>query len=329
MPSNPKTPPRASTTKLALKKATPPTAPAKISSQILKAQIESREAALSEDKMRLKRLKLAAALRLKPSPGWTTPKELTKLRKQWPGRLAAPPINHKALDILHAKLTAIVSGVDLASPASKMAMRKVRLRVFKALFAALKRYPDADLRTFAIVPSKFRFTPKELEAVSAAQLKQRLRTDLIRADVFKVRGPFVAFLDGEFDSVSGVYQLHFHGVTTVQKAAALSKLRRIRAYRTTVTGSAAIRISPVGDRLRQFTYLFKGWWTQHGIRKRAGTSKRDRNDKRIAEPFGAQVLIWLDRQKLGDLVLTNGCWSMRYGGPARMHKLYLSIFGSA
>ncbi len=45
------------------------------------------------------------------------------------------------------------------------------------------------------------------------------------------------------------------------------------------------------------------------------------------EPFASQVLIWLDRQRLRDLVILNDCWSLRNGGTAAMERLYLSVFG--
>ena len=140
-------------------------------------------------------------------------------------------------------------------------------------------------------------------------------------------GPFICFLHGEFEPTSGVYQLHFHGVTTADKAAALHRLKAIAGYERTRTGAAPVRCEQVNDRPHQFTYMLKSYWPSRAVRLVDGERKRDRKGGRIPEPFHTQVLLWLDRQKLADMTLMNECWSPRKGGTPAMRSLYLLVQG--
>ena len=163
-------------------------------------------------------------------------------------------------------------------------------------------------------------------------MKARFRTDLNRIGLTKVPGPFIAILHGEFEPRSGCYVLHFHILTTREKAELLKRLKAkpgtkaFSGYTATASGAAPVVCKPVRDRGRQFSYLLKSYWPARAIRRIKGVNKRDRRVRRIPEPYASQVLIWLDRQRLRDLVVMHDCWSRRRGGTPAMKQLYLSVF---
>ena len=67
-------------------------------------------------------------------------------------------------------------------------------------------------------------TPEQFESVTARQIKNQFISHLRRSGVMAVPGFLLAFLHGEFEPTSGTFVLHFHGVTTNEKAAALDNL---------------------------------------------------------------------------------------------------------
>jgi hypothetical protein len=116
-------------------------------------------------------------------------------------------------------------------------------------------------------------TPREFEQVTAAQLKQQLRTHLNRVGITAKSG--LAFLHGEFDPVARLYTLHFHGVTTAEIAAALDGLLiRKWGYVPTRTGADPIKRQKMSNPARQFTYLLKAFWPSRAVRLVDGELKR-------------------------------------------------------
>jgi hypothetical protein len=284
---------------------------------------ETEEDAIKQDKFRVKWLR-----RVLPQPGpagWLSIGHVIWLAQWRTKGLPYPPINAESGTLLRTKLEAgLTSGFPQPTLASSLAMRAIRQSLFGALLRALEAYADADLRTFTIVNAKWTYTPEELDRVTAAQIRNQLRTHLNRVCILSMPGPFICFLHGEFEPTSGLYVLHFHGVTTSAKAAALDRLKNRLGYIPTHTGAAPIRREQVRDRATQFTYLLKSYWPSKAVRDVSdGVMQRDRKGRRIPEPYHTQHLLWLDRQNLADLTLMNGCWSPRNRGPEAMRALYL------
>lgn len=289
---------------------------------------ETEAKSASEDRLRARRMR-----RVLNRPGqtnWLNIADRRWLAKQRPPRVASPPLDHDAIRDLAERLEAgVASGFPPLTLASSLRMRTIRQGLSRALLDAFEDYPDADLGTVTVIYAGWSYTPAELELVTAAKLKAQFRQHLSRAGVLKLPGPLYAVLHGEFEPSSGRYQLHYHLVTTAAKAAALKAgltTKRIKGYCLTATGSSPVRRSRVRDRVRQFTYLVKAFWPGKPIIQIDGEAKRVRSYRRIPEPFGTQVLLWLDRQTFADLVVTNDCWSRRKGGTGAMKRLYL--FGS-
>lgn len=220
----------------------------------------------------------------------------------------------------------------LPSPtlASALHMRLVRIEVMGSLIRAFETYPDDYLRTFTLISRENRVAAGALTGVEPKTLKLKLRSQLNRFGLGDADAPIVAFLHGELDPTSGTYQLHFHGLTTLEGVKLLRKLKGRFGYERTATGSSALRFCRVRDRRRQFSYLLKSYWPEKPILATTVNGevhyRRPRKGQRIKERFGTQVLLWLDRHSLGDLCFMSGCWSNRSGGPPLMRDLYLSVF---
>jgi hypothetical protein len=283
-----------------------------------------------EDKRRIKAINYS--LPLNGAPDWV---DCKVKRAVWQLKyrvhvlhLPPPSIDDDAAHSLLEKLQSNVAEESFEPTlASSLSMRRTRKKVIGALLRALEHIPDADLRTFTVLNRNWVFTPQQLNSISASTLKNRFRTHLERAGVLEIPGFFVAFLHGEFEPSAGVYVIHFHGVSTAEKAEALRGLKNQPGYVRSDTGAAPIKIQRVNDRVPQFTYLLKSYWPQKAVRRCSdGEERRDRRGSRIPGLFQTQYLIWLDQQSLGDMTILSDAWSRRNGGSPAMRELYLSIY---
>ncbi|MGI4768650.1 MAG: hypothetical protein ACRYGP_26725 [Janthinobacterium lividum] len=283
---------------------------------------ETEQAARKEDRIRARNIRRV----LNPigPTGWLNIKDRLWLNRQGVTHLSNPNINRDVASGFVQKLEHNYLNFNpQATLASSVTMRAVRKAALQAMHQALKPYPA--LCAVTVINQSWRLTPADLERLTAATIKRQFTTHLNRCGAARLPGPLIAFLHGEFEPTSGYYQLHFHIITTPEKAHALRALRRISGYVKTATGAAPIHITPVRDRERQFSYVLKGYWPSKAVRTYGTVLKRDRSHHRIPEPFATQVLLWLDRQHLADLTILNGVWSRRNGGPAAMRALYLLI----
>ena len=208
--------------------------------------------------------------------------------------------------------------------ASSTHMRLVRHATIGAILRAFEPYPE--LVTTTVLKDAWCVRPQELLALNPTRFKNQFLADLKRTGVADHPDPLVAFFHGEFEPTSGTIPLHVHLATTPGKAALLREgFRRLGGYPLTATGSPAIRRSPVRDPARQLSYLLKSDWPQKAGRVVDGKLKRDRDPHRIGEPYHSHVLLWLDRQRLRDLTITNRTWSPRLGGSDAWRDFYLLV----
>ena len=213
--------------------------------------------------------------------------------------------------------------------ASSIAMATVRVRVIGAILTAFENYQDGDLATVTVAKGSWVYRPDELLAVDAGSIKRALMRDLRRTAVSLHLDPLVGFLHGEYEPTTGVYVLHWHLMTTAAKAALLAEALRglPNAYEPTDLVKRPIRVSRVGDRVGQATYMLKSFWPQRAIRTVDGEAKRDRGYHRICEPWSSIYLLWLDRHRLLDLTVATGTWSRRKGGSEAWEAFSLMVEG--
>jgi hypothetical protein len=220
--------------------------------------------------------------------------------------------NRKLRRRASAFLAKLERGLTVLGPeptlASSLHMRSVRLQVLTALLEAVSAYADDELRTVTVINSRWRLTPKQLRKVTAKSIKNQFRKHLERAGILDAPGFLIAFLHGEYEPTAGVFQLHFHLLTTAEKAALiLERLRGRCGYQKTATGAAAIKRSKVNDRPKQFSYLLKSYWPERPVVEIDGKLKRVRGVRRIKGPRHTDYLLWLDRTDFSDIRLLNQC----------------------
>ena len=200
------------------------------------------------------------------------------------------------------------TGVHCKSLASAFAMRDIRVANIGSVLESFERYSDDELCTFTVLNSNWVFDAPGLQAVSAADLKKQFRYHLRRIGIYDIPGPFIAYLHGEFEPTSGRFTLHFHGGTTLEKYKLMLKLLRTEwGYVKTASGATPIRMERVRDRVRQFSYLLKSFWPQRSFIAINDEILRKRTVNRIQRPFLAISLLWLDVQKLSDMMVLQGC----------------------
>lgn len=296
----------------------------------LQFQFETEKEACVEDSLRARRIRRVLAT---PGPsGYVNFRNRMWLALQHSPRVRPPKLDRKAAADLAERLENGVRGpLPPATLASSLRMRDLRRGLSRHLLDAFAPFADEELCTATVIYTKWAYKPATLDQATARQIRDLFRQHLNRAGVSAIPGPLFAVLHGEYEPRSGIYQIHFHIVTTVAKAAAIRaglRASRIAGYAKTATGASPVRCPKLKDRVRQFSYLAKAYWPGKPVIVINGKPKRLRDHRRIPEPFATQVLLWLDRQRFADLVVMQGCWSPRNGGTAAMRALYLFVLGA-
>lgn len=285
--------------------------------------VETEADAVAEDQFRLKQLHLTIP---NPAGGWLNIRHLNWLAGQKADRANHPELDYKAGRALIAKLeSGLIPEASSSTLASAVYMRTVRERFIDASIAALEQYDWQNLRTFTLMNVGWVFTSAELDGITAVTIKRQLRTHLNRIGITADMGFFLAFVHGEFEPVSRLYTLHFHGVATAEVADLMKGLVGKWGYTRTRTGASPLRCERINHPVRQLSYLLKFYWPSKGVRELSdGSRKRDRRGGRIPEPYHAQYLLWLNRQRLSEISVMIGGWSRRNGGSEAMRRLYFS-----
>ncbi len=240
-------------------------------------------------------------------------------------RLAASLLDAIELRSLRDRLAnGVETGQAPPTLASAMHMRRVRHATIGAMMRAFEPHPE--LMTTTVLKDAWCVYPEELLALKPLRLKNQFGSDLKRTGLADHPDPLVGWFHGEFEPTSGTIPIHVHLATTPAKATLLrERLRQLAGYPLTATGAPAIRRSPVRDPARQLSYLLKAYWPQKAVRLVGGKLQRDRRHHRIGEPYHSLVLLWLDRQRLRDLTITNRTWSPRLGGSDAWRDFYLLV----
>ncbi len=193
--------------------------------------------------------------------------------------------------------------------ASSRYMRKLRIKIIGNLWRLVDEqvWPLNEVSAFTILPEGWAFTPETLHQADPKKLLERFRSQLRRQSWGPENGSLIAGIDGEFEPESGVYQFHLHGFATRDMVSIVDSLRALPAYRPRHNVASPVRIGrktleklpyPLG-------YPFKSYWPSRRIGAVGddGVIKRQRGHHRIPEPYQSQVLLWLDRWSVSDMVL--------------------------
>ena len=150
----------------------------------------------------------------------------------------------------------------------------------------------------------------DLNHFGADGLKAALRSDLNRCGAKDADGFLFAALHGEFEPTEEVYRLHWHLLISGGMIEVVDRLRDRPKYRSRNGDGEAVRQRVrIGRKSleqlpRPLTYLLQSWWPSRWIGHVGdGEVKRQRQRTRIPEPHHSENLVWLDQQRIDDLVL--------------------------
>lgn len=192
------------------------------------------------------------------------------------------------------------------SLASSKHVRGIRSRVFSHVWRFVDKY-DGPVTTATVIKRGSEYTPDELDTVDVTKLLNSYLADLDRRGAGNADGWLIGFLHGEWETPAEIYRLHLHMIVAGQMIAVVDKLRKGRCYWHEDGDSVRCRVridrKPLTDLPHPLTYCFKGYWPRKHVIIGANGKRRTRGHKRIPEPHHTQVLQFLDRHSLSDLVV--------------------------
>lgn len=195
------------------------------------------------------------------------------------------------------------------SGASSRHMRRFRRRFISALWQLTRESPwsSESWSTFTAISRSWEFTPRNLHTVNPQLLLEGFRGQLRRAGCGLADGALIACIHGEFEPLRQVYQLHLHGLASGEMVEIIDRLRRLPSFKSGPVITSPIRISrqPLEAMPYPLGYVCKSYWPCRRIGPVGADNliKRERNARRIPEPFHSQVLLWLDEWQIEDLTL--------------------------
>ncbi|SUJ31866.1 Uncharacterised protein [Sphingomonas paucimobilis] len=207
-----------------------------------------------------------------------------------------------------------ITGIKSASCcASSCYMRKRRIRLGGHVWLQ----HDLDGRTgatFTLIPKWGKVDCDSLALVDPVKMLERLRAAFNRAGAGQVGGWLIVGIHGEHDPTKGVYVIHFHGYCTGGMIGVIDRLRGQPSFKSKhqrKDGSDVQRVhrsrAPLDNLPRPLTYPFQGFWpAKASFVAQNERSKRQRRKHRIKEPMHSEVLLWLARWRIQDLVLLLG-----------------------
>lgn len=255
------------------------------------------------------------------SDAYVVEEDRKRVRLLLAGAASSSPLADRVL----ALKIAMSALAPVATLASARHFRRVRKQVFPKIHAGFAQFPDAELRAVTIMNSAWVVPADDLDGFPAERLISQFRNHLSRSGFLASHEPFFGFVHGEYEASANVFVLHVHGITTARGMTYIRQLRGRWGYSPTATGAAPIRADAIGNRGRQFSYIFKLFWPMKAVRQTEQGPKRDRKPHRILEPYHSTVLRWLDRHVVGDLMIAVNVWSRRAGGSMTMRELILMI----
>lgn len=206
--------------------------------------------------------------------------------------------------------------------ASSRHFRDIRIRFLSEVLRLLNE-SEADLRSLVradVIKPKLACDVFGLQDSDPKAMLDELRADLLRVapantkkgfrrDLSKRKGFLLAAVHGEFDPIAELYQPHVHVIATQDYVDLVDRLRTLKGYKPTERVRTPVRITRnIFDLPGALTYLLKSYWPQRPFLPLGsdGALKRPRNHQRIDEPFHTNLLLWLDKWQVSDLILMMG-----------------------
>ena len=194
--------------------------------------------------------------------------------------------------------------------ASRVVMREVRklwVRHVRQLVRASKGYP---ISFGTLLPRSLELTAEQFETFDAEAAKKALKSYLRRRGTAKRKGWLIAALHGEYDSARNRWRVHWHILVCHEMIQVIDGLRTENEFKAIKGERPRVRLSrePLVNVPRVASYLLQAWWPNRPTGKFGDRPEAGRSDHRMGLrglPH-ARWLIWMDGQKLSDLVMLVG-----------------------
>lgn len=164
-----------------------------------------------------------------------------------------------------------------------------------------------------LMPAGHLCAPTELGGIEPGQLSAQVRSALFRAGLGGADGFLFVGLHGEYDPLTGRFQLHFHLYGVGGALDAVRRLCQQARYKPQMAANpdrarspVQIRKAPLTHLPDPLTYLVQSWWPSRRRFNEDGTRVAKPRRERIPEPAHSEYLLWLDRWRLQDIVLMIG-----------------------
>lgn len=231
-----------------------------------------------------------------------------RLLRNYPGGSA---VEHAARN----RLAVSIIGSDTDehnSPASALVMRRHRIKIVGGLWPLCV---GQEAYFVTLIPRGFSVTPDELDSVDPVEANQWLRMALTRSGAKSgTNGWIFAYLEGEYNPKTGRIQLHWHLIITHRDMLAVIKqLRGHSAFKRTIGAcnnpdsiDVRVMVKHVGqDTLPEIiSYATKAaWYSKWRADDETGSRRSQTGKCRIPEPAHSEVLLWLDRWRVGDMAM--------------------------
>lgn len=143
---------------------------------------------------------------------------------------------------------------DAETMASAVYMGLKRICVGGAIWQLVDE--NEGYNTFTVRPRGWRFTAEELAALDPRRLIRGFRGVVERQRGDRPRGFLIASLHGEFDEVTGLFDVHFHGLACPEMLQVVDELRHLPNFKSrrrqaarVVVGRQALSNPPVSPHL--------------------------------------------------------------------------------
>lgn len=207
------------------------------------------------------------------------------------------------------------------SLASSRFMRDVRLRVCGQLWRLIETSRIESARFFTVIPRDWEYAAGNLGDFCLKRALHSFRRNLNLYGANTAKGFFYAAVHGAFDPINQKYRLHLHGIASGEMVQVVCNLRRAQKLRSVkgdhvsekVRQRVSVKRREIDNLPRTVSYTFKAFWPLRAGSEQANEPLSFARRGRLREPEHAEYLLWLDRYKPEDLVLTIGLSASRHG----------------
>lgn len=246
--------------------------------------------------------------------GWDTKNALTLVRSAGAKRSQS---RHQVHNL--ARRLAVQPGADGSPVPSSMASVRHRYAVADDIGAHLAQTCDELLEPahfFTVIPTYGEVD--EPGGLDPTWANERFRNDLNDCGARGSGGILFAVLEAEYQSRTGRWRFHWHGVACGGKLRAVDSLRRLKAYhswrrkagepKAAVPYRVRVTRRPLYDLPKPLTYCIKPW----NARWEDENGERSRRRRMPREVIPA-ALLWQDQWSISDIALLMGLRPGRNG----------------